>query len=477
MNTADHTTAAARPPAGPRHHCGIIGIFGVPNAAERVYSGLYALQHRGQESAGIVASDGQHIQSKKGLGLLSEAISPEELGDLPGHVAVGHVRYSTTGAKRVQNIQPLVIEYSQGIVAVAHNGNLTNARSLRELYESQGSIFQTATDSEIIVHLLADPEHIGTSDPLGESLQHVSGAFSLLMMTANRLMAARDPHGFRPLSIGRLGEGFVIASESCAFDLLGAEFIRDVEPGEIVSFDDSDMTCWQYTPEQASQARCIFEHIYFARPDSVVFGDTVHNVRVRLGQNLARQSPADADAVISIPHSGDSAALGYARESGLPLDMGFICNRYIGRTFIKPPEENRSESVEIKLNVISDAVEGKRLVVVDDSIVRGTTCRTRLNMLREAGARELHVRISAPAIRHPCYYGVDFPDRRQLLAAGASEEDIRDFLDADSFAYQTVEGMLDAASGTEDDYCLGCFRGKHPVPPDDNMDRLAMERD
>ncbi len=451
-------------------------MFGVPEAAQHVYAGLYALQHRGQESAGIVASDGNHIQSKKGLGLLSEAVQQDELDELPGHISVGHVRYSTTGAKRVQNIQPLVVEYSQGIVAIAHNGNLTNARSLRKMYESDGSIFQTATDSEIVVHLLADPEHIGVSDPLGESLQHVSGAFSLLLMTSNRLIAARDPHGFRPLGLAKLGDGYVVASETCAFDLLGADYIRDINPGEILTIDESGMHSWRYASEQQRKARCLFEHIYFARPDSHIFGDTVHNVRVKLGENLAKNSPVDADAVISVPHSGDPAALGYARESGLPLDMGFVCNRYVGRTFIKPPEEDRERSVEIKLNVIADAVRGKKLVVVDDSLVRGTTCQARLSMLREAGAEELHMRISAPPIRYPCYYGIDFPDTDQLLAANNSVEEIREFLNVDSFAYQTVDGLLDAVSGNPSDYCLGCFTGDRPVPVEEDMDRLAMER-
>ncbi|MFW6456669.1 MAG: amidophosphoribosyltransferase [Planctomycetota bacterium] len=459
----------------PRHHCGIIGIFGVSDAARHVYSGLYALQHRGQESAGIVASDGEHIQSKKGLGLLPEAVPQEGLSDLPGHIAIGHVRYSTTGAKRVQNIQPLVVEYSQGIVAIAHNGNLTNARSLREMYEAKGSIFQTATDSEIVVHLLADPEHIGVSDPLGESLQHVSGAFSLLMMTSNRLMAARDPHGFRPLSVAQLGDGYVVASETCAFDLLGAKYERDIEPGEILSVDQTGVNTWRYAADRQRKAHCLFEQIYFARPDSYVFGDTVHNVRAKLGENLAKDSPVEADAVISVPHSGDPAALGYARASGLPLDTGFICNRYIGRTFIKPPEEDRERSVEIKLNVIADVVRGKRLVVVDDSIVRGTTCKTRLNMLREAGAEELHMRISAPPIRYPCYYGIDFPDKQQLIAANKSVDEIREFLNVDSFAYQTVDGLLDAVSGEPSEYCLGCFTGDQPVTVEENMDRLALE--
>ena len=398
------------------------------------------------------------------------------MADLPGHIGVGHVRYSTTGAKRVQNIQPLVIEYSQGIVAIAHNGNLTNARSLRQLYESRGSIFQTSTDSEVIVHLLADPEHIGTADPLGESLQHVRGAYSLVMMTSRRLMAARDPSGFRPLSLARLGDGYVVASETCAFDLLGAEYVRDVRPGEIISIDESGLRSWQFTGRRADRgARCIFELIYFSRPDSVVFGETVHNVRVRLGENLAERHPVEADVVISIPHSGDSAALGYSRRSGIPLDVGFISNRYIGRTFIKPPEEDRERSVELKLNVVKEVVDGKRVVVVDDSIVRGTTSRGRLKMLREAGARELHMRVSAPAIRYPCYYGIDFPDDNQLIAAQRSEERIREFLGVDTLAYQSVEGLLGAVTDPREEYCLACFTGDYPVPVHEDMRRLAME--
>lgn len=460
-----------------RHHCGVIGLYGVSNAARKAHAGLHALQHRGQESAGIVASDGQQIQSAKGLGLLTEAIGHKDLQNLPGHIAVGHTRYSTTGAKRVQNIQPLVIEYSQGIVAVAHNGNLANARSLRELYESRGSIFQTSTDSEIIVHLLADPEHIGVADPLGESLHHVRGAYSLAMMTSSRLMAARDPQGFRPLSLAKLGSGYVVASETCAFDLLGAEYIRDIEPGEIVCIDDDGLRSWQFiaSPPE-NQARCIFEHIYFARPDSRVFGRTVHNVRLRLGEKLAETHPVEADLVMSIPHSGDSSALGYSRRSGIPLDFGFICNRYIGRTFIIPPEENRTDHVEIKLNVVKDVVKGKRLVVVDDSIVRGTTSRGRLSMLREMGARELHMRISAPPIRHPCYYGIDFPDTEQLIAARRSVSEIADFLGVDSLGYQTVEGLLGAAQADRSEYCLACFTGNYPVSVDNDMRREALER-
>jgi amidophosphoribosyltransferase len=362
-------------------------------------------------------------------------------------------------------------------VAIAHNGNLTNARTLRELYESRGSIFQTSTDSEIFVHLLADPEHIGIADPLGECLKHVRGAYSLLMMTSSRLLAARDPMGFRPLSLGELGDGYVVASETCAFDLLGAKYVRDVEPGEIVSIDTGGLRSWRFAEQKPGRcAQCIFEHIYFARPDSIVFGETVHSVRVRLGEHLAETYPVEADIVISVPHSGDSAALGYSRRSGIPLECGFVSNRYVGRTFITPPEENRSASVEIKLNVVKDVVRGRRLVVVDDSIVRGTTCRARLSMLRRMGARELHMRISSPPIRFPCFFGIDFPHSDDLIAADHSVEEIRSFLGVDTLGYQSVEGLLAAVSGPKEDYCLACFTGEYPLAVFENMDRLAMER-
>ena len=460
----------------PHESCGIFGVFGCSEAARKTYQGLWTMQHRGQESAGIVASNGEEIRSKKGLGLLSEAIKYGELGDLPGHIAIGHVRYSTTGAKRVQNIQPLVIEYSRGIVAIAHNGNLTNARTLRRRYEARGSIFQTSTDSEAIVHLLADPVHINSPDPLAASLQEVQGAYSLLLLHPKTLVAARDPLGFRPLSIAEIDGGYVVASETCAFDLLGARFIRDVEPGEIISIGENGLESRRFAERTDRGAQCIFEHIYFARPDSVVFGDTVHNVRVRLGENLAATHPVDADVVISVPASGDSAAIGYSRRSGIPLDRGFVCNRYVGRTFIPPAEEGRSESVQVKLNVVRDVVRGKRVVVVDDSIVRGTTCRARLSMLRQAGARELHLRISAPPIRFPCFCGIDFPHADELIAADNSVDEIREFLGVDSLGYQSIEGLLDAVSGTPQQYCLACFSGDYPVEVKEDMDKFAMER-
>ena len=461
----------------PRECCGVVGVFGVEKAAELAYRGLYALQHRGQESAGIVVSDGKSIQSKKGLGLLCEAIKPSELCDLPGHIAVGHVRYSTTGSRRVQNIQPLVIEYANGVVAIAHNGNLTNARSLRSYYQSRGSIFQTSTDSEIIVHLLADPRYRNAADPLGSALSRVQGAYSLVMMDTCCLLAARDTHAFRPLSVGELDGGFVVASETCAFDLLGAKFLRDVEPGEIVEFGHSAPNSRPFgCAGQGRLARCIFEHIYFARPDSVVFGETVHSVRLRLGEYLASTWPAEADVVFPVPDSGNSAALGYSRRASIPLDSGFVRNHYVGRTFITPAEDSRADGVKIKLNVVRDVVDGKRVVVVDDSIVRGTTCRTRIHSLRAAGAREVHLRISAPPIRFPCFYGIDFPHAEELIAADKSAEEIAGFLGVDSLGYQTVEGLVASVPGSRESYCLACFTGEYPVEVTEDMDKYAMER-
>ncbi len=458
-----------------REKCGVIGIYGVPDAAHRAYLGLHALQHRGQESAGIVSSDGTHIQSKKGLGLLSEAIVPEDLPSLPGHIAVGHVRYSTTGAKRVQNIQPLVIEYSGGIVGVAHNGNLTNARTLRQAYSQRGAIFQTSTDSEVIVHLMADPDNIASGDPLRAALTRVRGAYSFVILTETSVVAARDPHGFRPLTLGRMSQGYVVASETCALDLLDAEFIRDVEPGEIITIDDRGVRSQRFA-SSARQAQCVFEYIYFARPDSILFGESVHRVRMRLGANLADAHPVDADVVFSVPDSGNSAALGYSRRSGIPFDMGFVRNHYVGRTFITPVAESRASGVKIKLNVVADVVRGKRVVVVDDSIVRGTTSRARIASLREAGAREVHLRISAPPIAHPCYYGIDFQHKDELIASNHSVDEIRRFLGVDSLGYQTIEGLVDALPQPGKDYCLACFAGEYPVRPEPGMDKLSFER-
>ena len=459
-----------------KEHCGIIGVFGIEDAAELAHLGLYALQHRGQESAGIVASDGCNVDSVKGLGLTSEAIDPHELKKLDGHIAVGHVRYSTTGRKRVQNIQPLVTEYSQNISAIAHNGNLTNAQSLRTEYQNRGSIFQTSTDSEVIVHLLADPAHRRADDPLGAVLRKLEGAYSLTMMDRSSLHAARDPHGFRPLCLGKLEDGYVVASETCAFDLLGAEYVREVEPGEILEFTDDGMQSRNFVaPEERTPSRCIFEYIYFARPDSIVFGECVHSVRVKLGRNLARNRPVEADVVSPVPDSGNSAALGYSRESGIPLDTAFVRNHYVGRTFITPAEESRASKVRIKLNVVPDVVRGKRVVIVDDSIVRGTTSRARIHTLREAGAKEVHLRISAPPISKPCYYGIDFPSTEELIAGNNSPEEIADFLGVDSLGYQTLDGLAASVPGGREAYCRACFTGSYPVRPREEMRKCRLE--
>jgi len=459
-----------------REACGIFGIYGYDGAAHQAYLGLYSLQHRGEESAGIVVSDDREMRSKRGMGHLGEVVAPEDLARLPGHMAIGHVRYSTTGSPRPQNIQPLVIEYSKGLIAVAHNGTLTNAHHLRRYYERRGSIFQTSTDSEIIVHLMADPDHLGLRDHVEHCLAHLEGAFSLLLMTKAQLIVARDRHGFRPLSLGELRCSPVIASETCAFDLLGARYIRDIEPGEVLTADERGLNSRRFVPAaQVKKAHCIFEHVYFARPDSRVFGETCHIVRERLGERLALEHPADADIVIAVPDSGIPAALGYARASGIPFDYGFIRNHYVGRTFIQPAERARGLGVRIKLNAIADIVRGKRVVVVDDSIVRGTTSRTRLGMLREAGAKEIHLRISSPPIRHPCYFGIDFPTARELVAHERSVEEIRDFIGVDSLGYLSTDGLLSAVSGPPDDYCTACFTGNYPCEITEAVDKLAME--
>ncbi|MHC5057015.1 MAG: amidophosphoribosyltransferase [Planctomycetota bacterium] len=456
--------------------CGIFAIYRSPGAARLAYYALYALQHRGQESAGVVVSDGEKIRSRKGLGLLGEVISPSDFDSLPGHLAVGHVRYSTTGgSRRPQNIQPLVLEYSKGLLAVAHNGNLVNAREVRAESEARGSIFQTSTDSELIVHLLARPENLGLEHPLCRCLPQLRGSYSFAFLTRDSVTVARDPRGFRPLAMGRLGDAVVFASETCAFDLIGAAYERDVKPGEIVTVSERGAESRSIeNSEGTRKAHCIFEHIYFARPDSVVFGETVHDVRVEFGRRLARDAPADADAVVPVPDSGRSPALGYARESGIAFDRGFIRNHYVGRTFIMPAEDPRGPSVDIKLNAVKSAVDGKRIVVVDDSIIRGTTSRRRVRLLREAGAREIHVRIAAPPCRFACFYGIDFPSPGELVASSRTAEEVRAFLEVESLSYQTVEGMLSAVA-RPGDYCAACFTGDYPEPLTEHVYKESLE--
>lgn len=459
----------------PRHYCGIFGVFGIENPARVIFNGLFALQHRGQEGAGIATSDGQKVRSVKVPGLVSELNTSREIKELTGHLGIGHVRYSTTGSPRPQNIQPLVVECLDGIWGIAHNGNLTNAAQLRRNYQEAGAIFQTSTDSEILLHLIADPMFRTRPRRVERALAELQGAYSFLLMTKDCVMAARDPFGFRPLSIGKLGSGYVFASESCAIEQVGAEYIRDVLPGELVTVDDKGIRSTTFCePITGSLGQCIFEHVYFARPDSTVFGQNVHDVRNRLGRNLAREAPCKADIVIPIPDSGNVAALGYSLESGIPLDYGFIRNHYIGRTFIMPTAGQRSESADMKLAVVPGVVRGKRIVVVDDSLIRGTTSRRRVQVLREAGAREVHLRISCPPTRYPCYFGIDFPSRSELVAADNSLEHIREFIGADSLSYLSLEG-LKASVQHPQDYCTGCFTGQYPLPVAGEMDKHALE--
>ncbi|MBI2163297.1 MAG: amidophosphoribosyltransferase [candidate division NC10 bacterium] len=456
-----------------REACGIFGILGRPEAANLTYLGLYALQHRGQESAGIVVSDGQTLHLEKGMGLVADVFSEARLRRLKGSVAIGHVRYSTTGSSQLKNAQPIVASYRHGGVALAHNGNLVNAHVLKAELEARGSIFSSTTDSEVIVHLIARSGSDDLVEATAEALSRVSGAYSLVVMNETELLGIRDPHGFRPLSLGRLGQSWVLASESCAFDLIEATFVRDVEPGEFVRITADGVK--SYRPLAASlPAQCIFEYIYFSRPDSLLYGQNVAGVRKALGRRLAREAPAEADLVIPVPDSGLPAALGFAQESGLPFDHGLIRNHYVGRTFIEPKQAIRHFGVKIKLNPVREILEGKRVVVVDDSIVRGTTSRKIVSMLRSAGAREVHMRISAPPTISPCYYGIDTPTRKELIASSHSVEEIRRYIRADSLGYLSMQGLL-AAVGKDAGFCHACFSLQYPVAfPMEDLAQLRL---
>jgi amidophosphoribosyltransferase len=460
----------------PKHYCGVFGIFGHPNSAELTYYGLYALQHRGQESAGIVSSDGRQFRVHKGMGLVSQIFTGEVLHGLVGRSAVGHTRYSTTGSSHIRNAQPLTVDCSRGQIAIAHNGNLTNAAQLREELEARGSIFQTTVDSEIILHLMAQPSLNGHGNNLVETVRRIEGAFSLVILTENELIGVRDPHGFRPLSIGRVDGAWVLASETCAFDLIHAEFVRDVEPGEIVIIDKDGVRSLQAYPEHQRRAFCIFEYVYFARPDSTIAGRNVYKVRVEMGRQLARENPVEADLIVPVPDSGNYAALGYAEEAKVHFEMAFIRNHYVGRSFLQPSQLIRDFNVRVKLNLIPELVRGKRVVIVDDSIVRGTTCKARVNTLKEAGAKEVHVRVSCPPHMHPCVYGIDFPDRNKLMAANHSVDEIRRYLNADSLAYLSQEGMVKATGLGAKAFCMACYDGNYPVPYDPALEKNIMER-
>ena len=459
------------------HYCGVAGVYGIEDAGQVTWLALHALQHRGQESAGIVTTDGKKMRSIKGMGLLANAVPTDRLHELTGHAAVGHVRYSTSGASKVQNIQPLVIDYSEGRLALAHNGNLVNARLLRDEYEAWGSIFQTSTDSEILVHLMAKPSHVGKANNLGHCLNHISGAYCFVIMRKDALIAARDPQGFHPLCLGRIDNGYMVASETVAFDIVGAKFLREIEPGEMITIDKNGLRSIRFAPdEKIHPAHCIFEHIYFARPDSMIFGESVHKVRYRLGINLAKETHVDADIVSAIPDSGWSAAMGYAYEAGMHLDRSFIRNHYIGRTFLAPEQQQRARAVGLKHNVIADVVRGKRLILIDDSLIRGTTTIRLVKRLKECGAKEVHLRISCPPNMYPCFYGIDFPTRAELLAANHTIPDMEKILGVDTLRYVSMEGMMSAVSLPPDHYCCACFNGKYPVKVEDDLaNKYGME--
>ncbi|HEY2953286.1 MAG TPA: amidophosphoribosyltransferase [Verrucomicrobiae bacterium] len=460
----------------PKHYCGLFGIYGHPNAAELTYYGLYALQHRGQESAGIVSCDGHDFFPHKGMGLVSQIFDGKVLHDLVGNMAVGHTRYSTTGSSHLRNAQPLTVDCARGQIAIAHNGNLTNAAQLREELESKGSIFQTTVDSEIILHLMAQPTLGGNENNLVQSVRRIEGAFSLVIMTGEELIGVRDPHGFRPLCLGQVDGAWVLASETCALDLIHAKFVRDVEPGEIVIINGDGLKSIQAFPEHDRRAFCIFEYVYFARPDSTIANRSVYRVRVEMGRQLAREFPIPADIVVPVPDSGNCAGLGYSLESGIPYEMAFIRNHYVGRSFLQPTQLIRDFNVRVKLNLIPELVQNKRVIIVDDSIVRGTTCKARVNNLKEAGAKEVHVLVSCPPHMNPCVYGIDFPDRKKLMAANYSIDEIRKYLNADSLGYLSQAGMVNATGLPKESFCMACYDGNYPVRYDPKLEKNIMER-
>jgi len=463
--------------SGPREACGIFAIYGHPDAVRLTYLGLYALQHRGQESTGIVSSDRQIMRIQKGMGLVGDVFNPTVLSALKGDIALGHVRYSTSGSSVLKNAQPLMVDYLRGTIAIAHNGNLTNARQLRQQLEARGSIFQTTGDSEIILHIMAGLKVSEDKDAVLRMLEEIKGAYCLGMMTKDEVIGIRDPNGFRPLCLGELNGAHVLASESCALDLINATMIREIEPGEIIVINSNGLESLYPFGKGRRRSFCVFEHIYFARPDSFIFGGNVHEVRKTFGAQLAREHPADADLVIAIPDCGISAAIGYAQESGLPFDMGVTRNHYIGRTFLQPRQAIRDFGVKVKLNPVKEVVRGKRLVVVEDSIVRGTTTVLRMASLREAGAREIHLRVSCPPHRFPCFYGIDFATKKELIGANKSVEEIARFLNIDSLGYLSKEGMLSCLGDMKGEFCTACFDGEYPVPVELGVDKYITESD
>jgi len=460
----------------PKHECGVFAVYGHPEAARITYFGLFALQHRGQESAGIVATDGYEVREHKGMGLVSEVFKEEILSRMVGHLAIGHVRYSTTGSSTLANAQPFVAHHGSEYYGIAHNGNLVNALELRRELEERGSIFQSTMDTEIFIHLMASHLKEGLEGALVNSFSRVSGAYSLVMLTKKEIIAVRDPLGFRPLSLGRLNGGWVVASETCAFDLVHAEFVRDIEPGEILVIGSEGLKSLKPFPSSKG-AMCIFELIYFARPDSNVFGRNVYLCRKELGYNLAEEYRPEVDLVMPFPDSGNYAALGFAQRSGVPFEMGMIRNHYVGRTFIQPTQSIRDFGVRVKLNPVLPLLKGKKVAIIEDSIIRGTTSRNRVRHLREKGVREIHMLVSSPPTRFPCPYGIDFSSRGELIAAKKGEiEDIARFIGLDSLYYLSLNGMIKATGLKKEDLCLACYTGHYPIVPTEETSKYRLEK-
>jgi amidophosphoribosyltransferase len=458
----------------PREECGVFAIYGHQEAAKLTYFGLYALQHRGQESAGIVVSDRNCVMEYKAMGLVPDIFDEQILKKLKGDVALGHVRYSTTGSSLIVNAQPFRIQHAGRTLAIAHNGNLVNSRQIRTELEESGSIFQTSMDTEIVLHLVAKSMKMGLEQAMLQTMRQVRGAYSMVVMTEDALMAARDPHGFRPLCLGRLNSGYVVTSETCALDLVQAEYVRDVEPGEILIINKNGLRSNQLETD-CRKAQCIFELIYFARPDSNVYGQNVYLFRKKQGELLSKEFPVEADLVMPFPDSGNYAAIGYAHASGLPLEMGVIRNHYVGRTFIQPSQSMRDFGVKVKLNPVKELLRNKRVLIIEDSIIRGTTAQTRIKTLRNIGAREVHMLVSCPPHRFPCHYGIDFSTRGELIAAEKTVEEIRDFIGLDSLGYLHVDNLVQATHIPRKDLCLACFDGEYSVPLDKDFNKYCLE--
>jgi amidophosphoribosyltransferase len=470
----DKTNIPLSLPDRPREACGIFAVYGHEEAPKLTYFGLYALQHRGQESAGIVVSDGRHVMEHKAMGLVPDIFGEEILTKLKGNMALGHVRYSTTGSSLLVNAQPFRVQHLGKTLAIAHNGNLVNARQIRDALESQGSLFQTTTDSEVVLHLAARSMKKGLEEAMVDTMRQVKGAYSMVIMTQDTLIAMRDPHGFRPLCLGRLNSSYVVSSETCALDLVEAEFIRDIEPGEILIISAEGLR--SIRPEkEGRKAQCIFELIYFARPDSTVFGENVYLFRKKQGELLAEEFKVDAELVMPFPDSGNYAAIGYAQRSGIPLEMGVIRNHYVGRTFIQPSQSMRDFGVKVKLNPVKDLLKDRRIVIIEDSIIRGTTARTRIKTLRKIGAKEVHLLVSCPPHRFPCHYGIDFSSRGELIAAQKSVEEIRDFIGLDGLKYLSMDNLVKATRIQKGNLCLACFDGNYPVPIDESFHKFCLE--